>query len=308
MFCLRLFLAALLSLAARTDAFSFPSSMTVSRLRGSRPSFSVLSQDIASLVEETDAPEASYETGEEAETPRQRQAIDHTKSIFCANLPWSITEEEFKDWASTAGGEVISVSLPIDFQSNRPRGFGFVEFAEPEQRDEAVTQLEGQQLHGRSIVVRPNQPPEERPRRERRESNFAQRYEPRQRDDESELGRRVLVSNLPWRSAWQDVKDFFKQCGFVEHVECLRLPDGRSAGKALVVFRNPGDAEESIEKLNGASFFGRVCYVKMDGPSGGDQGQRQSGFGDEGGYGGQEDGGSGFEDSMGEDPFGEEMM
>lgn len=49
-------------------------------------------------------------------------------------------------------GEVVSVSLPNDRDTGRPRGFGFVEM-ENEAADNAIRNLDGKEFSGRSLRV-----------------------------------------------------------------------------------------------------------------------------------------------------------
>lgn len=41
------------------------------------------------------------------------------------------------------------------------------------------------------------------------------------------IGRRVFVSNLAWRTSWQDLKDKFRECGTVVYSNVIRGDDGK---------------------------------------------------------------------------------
>ncbi len=45
----------------------------------------------------------------------------------------------------------MSVSIPTDRMSGRPRGFAFVEFGDPDQAERAVRELDGRDLVGRPV-------------------------------------------------------------------------------------------------------------------------------------------------------------
>ena len=49
--------------------------------------------------------------------------------LFVGNLPYGATEVEIKNLFA-AVGSVVAVSLPIERESGRPRGFAFVDFSE----------------------------------------------------------------------------------------------------------------------------------------------------------------------------------
>ena len=77
--------------------------------------------------------------------------------LFVAGLPDSMSEEALKQIFEAVGGKVVNVSLPKDRATGRPRGFGFVTLATPEEAQAARSALDGSMQGGRSISVRPFQ-------------------------------------------------------------------------------------------------------------------------------------------------------
>jgi len=69
--------------------------------------------------------------------------------LYVGNLPFSVTEEEVKEFFSTIG-EVQSVKIISDRETGRSRGFCFVEM---ENADAAITELNGKEMSGRKITV-----------------------------------------------------------------------------------------------------------------------------------------------------------
>jgi RNA recognition motif-containing protein len=61
-------------------------------------------------------------------------------------------------------GTVVSASVIMDRETNRSKGFGFVEMSSDEEAKKAVDELNGKELDGRAIVVNEARPREERPR------------------------------------------------------------------------------------------------------------------------------------------------
>src|SRR5450755_4168474 len=84
--------------------------------------------------------------------------------LFVAGLPDSISEEVLKQLFEATGGKVVNVSLPKDRTTGRPRGFGFVTLATPQEAQAARDALDGSMQAGKSISVRPFQA--EPPRRD----------------------------------------------------------------------------------------------------------------------------------------------
>ena len=83
--------------------------------------------------------------------------------LFVGSLSWNTTDDQLKDFFSTAG-TVVSASVIVDRDTNRSKGFGFVEMSSDEEAKAAVDQLNNKELDGRTIVVNEARPREERPR------------------------------------------------------------------------------------------------------------------------------------------------
>jgi RNA recognition motif-containing protein len=83
--------------------------------------------------------------------------------LFVGSLSWNTTDDQLKDFFSTVG-TVASASVIVDRETNRSKGFGFVEMSSDDEAKAAVDQLNGKELDGRAIVVNEARPREERPR------------------------------------------------------------------------------------------------------------------------------------------------
>lgn len=83
-----------------------------------------------------------------------------TQRIYVGNLSFDSTESEVSDLFAKHGN-VVSCALPIDRETGRPRGFGFVEMDEADAR-KAIQALDGVDFGGRSLRVNEAQPREQR--------------------------------------------------------------------------------------------------------------------------------------------------
>ncbi|MBI51936.1 MAG: RNA-binding protein [Chloroflexi bacterium] len=81
-------------------------------------------------------------------------------NIYVGNIPFRSTNDDLQK-VFEAHGEVISVFLPTDRQSGRPRGFGFVEMSD-EDGKKAIAELDGFEMDGRNLRVNEARPREER--------------------------------------------------------------------------------------------------------------------------------------------------
>ena len=75
-----------------------------------------------------------------------------SKKIYVGNLSFSSTEADLKS-AFGRHGSVESVSIIMDRETGRPRGFAFVEMAEASAAADAIRALDGSDLGGRTIKV-----------------------------------------------------------------------------------------------------------------------------------------------------------
>jgi len=82
--------------------------------------------------------------------------------LFVGNLPYNATAAELKEFFSSVG-LVSSVSLPVERESGKPRGFAFVEFPDHAHAQEAVRRFHNQPFNGRALVVNEARARESRP-------------------------------------------------------------------------------------------------------------------------------------------------
>jgi RNA recognition motif-containing protein len=85
-----------------------------------------------------------------------------------------------------------------------------------------------------------------------------------QDDGMMRIGKRCYVSNLAWRTSWQDLKDKFRDCGTVVYANVTRGDDGRSKGWGIVEFETPDEAIKAVNELNGTDLGGRRIAVRED--------------------------------------------
>ncbi|HEY5909958.1 MAG TPA: RNA-binding protein [Verrucomicrobiae bacterium] len=81
--------------------------------------------------------------------------------LFVGNLSFDTTENDLQD-AFAAHGTVTEANLMMDRATGRPRGFGFITMATPEEAQKAVDALNGTMLGGRNLTVNEARPREER--------------------------------------------------------------------------------------------------------------------------------------------------
>lgn len=83
-------------------------------------------------------------------------------NIYVGNLPYAVDNEGLKEIFASFG-EVAAARIVIERETNRSKGFGFVEMPNKEEAEKAIEAMNGQEVGGRKVVVN-----EARPRPERR--------------------------------------------------------------------------------------------------------------------------------------------
>ena len=195
--------------------------------------------------------------------------------LFVAGLPDSISEDVLKQLFEATGGKVVGVSLPKDRMTGRPRGFGFVTLATPEEAQAARDALDGSMQAGKSISVRPFQA--EPPRRDAVGGGAGPRTggpgspprgpggPPQQAPD-----RTLYVGNLPYDATQQEVQTLVNGVApdGVVRIHLPMDPEGRKRGFGFVTMASPEVAKAAADQLRSADLRGRRLIVNLAHPKG----------------------------------------
>ena len=75
------------------------------------------------------------------------------KKLYVGNLPFQATEPELKALFSNAG-DVMSVKIIKDQQTNQPRGIAFIEMSTQWEARRAISMLNRKDFMGKEILVK----------------------------------------------------------------------------------------------------------------------------------------------------------
>ena len=74
------------------------------------------------------------------------------KKLYVGNMSYQTTEESLYSLFAQYG-DVLSARIIFDRDTNRPKGFGFVEMDQDDAALAAISQLDGHEFDGRNLKV-----------------------------------------------------------------------------------------------------------------------------------------------------------
>lgn len=89
--------------------------------------------------------------------------------LYVGNLSYDTTDQELEQSFSEFG-EIASATVVKDRDTNRSKGFGFVEFVQAADAQKAMEAMNGKDVNGRSLKVDEARPQKDRSRSSNRSS------------------------------------------------------------------------------------------------------------------------------------------
>lgn len=84
-------------------------------------------------------------------------------NIYVSNISFKSSEDELRELFEQHG-EVSSVKIILDKDTQRSRGFGFVDMPDDESAKQAISELNGYNLGGKDLTVNEARPKTDSPR------------------------------------------------------------------------------------------------------------------------------------------------
>ncbi|KAL3243252.1 hypothetical protein MRX96_020646 [Rhipicephalus microplus] len=166
-----------------------------------------------------------------------------TSRVYVGRLNYEVRERDLERFFK-GFGRIREISIK--------NGFGFVEFDDHRDADDAVYELNGKELLGDRVSV-------ELARGIRRGADYyrsraASRSPPRRRyGPPTRTEYQLTVENLSSRVSWQDLKDYMRQAGEVTYADAHRL----RRNEGVVEFATYSDMKNALDKLDNTDLSGR---------------------------------------------------
>uniref|UniRef100_A0A8V1A601 Serine and arginine rich splicing factor 6 n=1 Tax=Gallus gallus TaxID=9031 RepID=A0A8V1A601_CHICK len=181
--------------------------------------------------------------------------------VYIGRLSYHVREKDIQRFFS-GYGRLLEVDLK--------NGYGFVEFEDSRDADDAVYELNGKDLCGERVIVEHARGP----RRDRDGYSYSSRsgggggYSSRRQSGRDKYGppvrteHRLIVENLSSRCSWQDLKDFMRQAGEVTYADAHK----ERTNEGVIEFRSYSDMKRALDKLDGTEINGRKIRLVEDKP------------------------------------------
>uniref|UniRef100_A0A8C6M5F4 Serine and arginine rich splicing factor 6b n=1 Tax=Nothobranchius furzeri TaxID=105023 RepID=A0A8C6M5F4_NOTFU len=178
--------------------------------------------------------------------------------VYIGRLSYHVREKDIQRFFS-GYGKLMEIDLK--------NGYGFVEFEDNRDADDAVYELNGKELCGERVIVEHARGP----RRDRDSYSGGGGYWGGGRSNRTGRDKygppvrteyRLVVENLSSRCSWQDLKDFMRQAGEVTYADAHK----ERTNEGVIEFRSYSDMKRAMDKLDGTDINGRKIRLVEDKP------------------------------------------
>ncbi|CAG8517517.1 7657_t:CDS:10 [Cetraspora pellucida] len=186
-------------------------------------------------------------------TPPLDEEERDKRTVFVMQLAARLRTRELADFFSSAG-KVRDAKIIADRISRRSKGVGYVEFYDEESVPKALA-LTGQKLLGIPVIVQLTEA----------EKNRQARLAEQAASHATDIAyHRLYVGSVHFNLTEDDLRQVFEPFGPLEFVNLHKDPEtGRSRGFAFIQYKNPEDAKQALEKMNGFELAGRTIKVGL---------------------------------------------
>ncbi|XP_045794098.1 polyadenylate-binding protein 7-like [Trifolium pratense] len=177
-------------------------------------------------------------------------------NLYMKNLDLDITDTFLKERFSSFG-KIISLVVAKD-SNGMSKGFGFVNFENPDDAKRAMEAMNGLQLGSKILYVARAQ------KKAEREQILHQQFEEKRKEQVLKYkGSNIYVKNIDDNVSDEELRAHFSACGTITSAKVMRDEKGISKGFGFVCFSMPEEANKAVNTFHGFMFHGKPLYVAL---------------------------------------------
>ncbi|KAH6613990.1 hypothetical protein C7974DRAFT_68120 [Boeremia exigua] len=193
-----------------------------------------------------------------ASAPTNDRKSNARRQLFVRSLAKEVTTETLTEFFSDSF-PVKNALVVLDKDTKESKGYGFVTFADVEDAQRALEELNGASLQGKKIRL---ESAEARHREDGAESKGQRLKAEREAQKKESQTPKLIVRNLPWSiKKPEDLEKHFRSFGKTHFINLPKKPNGELRGFAFVAMRGKKNAEKALAELNGKDIDGRPIAV-----------------------------------------------
>lgn len=162
-----------------------------------------------------------------------------TTSLYVGDLEYNVTDSQIYD-LFTQLGQVVSVRVCRDATTRRSLGYGYVNFANPQDAARAIELLNFTPLNNKPIRIM---------------------YSHRDPSSRKSGAGNIFIKNLDKSIDHKGLQEVFTPFGVILSCKVATDSSGQSKGYGFVQFENEDSAQKAIEQLNGMLLNDKQVYV-----------------------------------------------
>ncbi|KAJ4395490.1 RNA recognition motif-containing protein [Didymella pomorum] len=208
--------------------------------------------------EGAEAVAAAVNTEPAAEAPKNDRKSNARRQLFVRSLAKEVTTESLTEFFSDSY-PIKNALVVLDKDTKESKGYGFVTFADVEDAQRALEELNGANLQGKKIRL---ESAESRHREDGAETKGQRLKAEREAAKKENQTPKLIVRNLPWSiKKPEDLEKHFRSFGKTHFINLPKKPNGELRGFAFVAMRGKKNAERALAELNGKDIDGRPIAV-----------------------------------------------
>ncbi|XP_056282574.1 polyadenylate-binding protein 4 isoform X1 [Pseudoliparis swirei] len=195
-----------------------------------------------------------FKSRKEREAELGAKAKEFT-NVYIKNFGDEMTDDQLKELFDKYG-KTLSVKVMID-PSGKSRGFGFISYEKHEDANQAVEDMNGMDLNGKSVFVGRAQ------KKMERQAELKRKFEVLKQERISRYqGVNLYIKNLDDTIDDEKLRKEFSPFGSITSAKVM-VDEGRSKGFGFVCFSSPEEATKAVTEMNGRIVGSKPLYVAL---------------------------------------------